>query len=216
MTPLRLSPPQWRVLRHLATYSATAMRTGFLAKRVRDTTGADDADLTGLADLGHITGRLHGGDGPPLAITLRSHRGDPRLRIHLTPTGKSAAQAIEIAHRALRHLRAHAPAPLTLTELQHDAGVGDDTLTELEACGFIDIAPMCPECEEPAERATPTSWTPAWGRAPSWSHLDGEPLCPVVGANGYQPATPTSTDRRITLTSIGRRYAEPHTSQDRS
>ncbi|MGW4640780.1 hypothetical protein ACWEN6_19760 [Sphaerisporangium sp. NPDC004334] len=215
MTPLRLSPPQWRVLRYLATYSATATRTGFLARRVQDITGAGDAYLTGLADLGHITGRLHGGDDQLYPIIMQTVR-NPRLRICLTSSGKSAAETIEVAYRALHHLRTHAPAPLTLTTLQDDAGIGQDTLTELEARGFIEVTPICPECEEPAEHAAPTSWTPAWGRAPSWSHLDGEPLCPVVGANGYQPATPTTTDRQVTITGFGRRYTEPHTSQDRS
>lgn len=55
------------------------------------------------------------------------------------------------------------------------------------------MAPMiCPECEEPAHNMAPHSWTPAWGPAPSWSHTDGEPLCPVMGSSGYVPASPVS------------------------
>ncbi len=49
---------------------------------------------------------------------------------------------------------------------------------------------VCPECGEPAEENAPGRWTPANGPAPTWSHLDGEPLCPVVGQNGYEPAHP--------------------------
>ena len=53
---------------------------------------------------------------------------------------------------------------------------------------------VCPECGEPAQARPPTSWTPAWGPAPAHSHTDGEPLCPVVGPTGYQPATPVHPD----------------------
>lgn len=49
---------------------------------------------------------------------------------------------------------------------------------------------VCSQCSEPAEETSPSSWTPAWGEAPQWSHVDGEPLCPVVGANGYEPCAP--------------------------
>lgn len=51
-------------------------------------------------------------------------------------------------------------------------------------------AMVCPECGEAAEYRAPSRWTPAWGETPRWSHADGEPLCPVVGADGYQPAQP--------------------------
>ncbi|MGW3734742.1 hypothetical protein [Streptomyces sp. NPDC005148] len=49
---------------------------------------------------------------------------------------------------------------------------------------------VCSQCGEPAEESEPSAWTPAWGEPPRWSHRDGEPLCPVVGANGYEPAQP--------------------------
>jgi hypothetical protein len=60
---------------------------------------------------------------------------------------------------------------------------------------------QCPECAEPATRRSPSSWTPAWGPAPAYSHLDGEPLCPVVGDHGYQPTEPVA---------ITHHPAEPH------
>ncbi|MEX5633852.1 antirestriction protein ArdA [Parafrankia sp. FMc2] len=54
-----------------------------------------------------------------------------------------------------------------------------DQAERLERVGYA-----CPECEEPIieevqglDRAT-------------WAHEDGEPLCPVVGPGGYQPAQP--------------------------
>jgi hypothetical protein len=45
----------------------------------------------------------------------------------------------------------------------------------------------CEECGEPAVEVEPTSWNPCWGTKPQWSHEDGEPLCPVLGADGYGP-----------------------------
>jgi len=52
--------------------------------------------------------------------------------------------------------------------------------------------PTCPECGEPAIRAAdprpdryPATFPPI-----TWTHLDGEPLCPVIGPDGYQPAEP--------------------------
>lgn len=56
---------------------------------------------------------------------------------------------------------------------------------------------LCPECGEPAQRKPPRSNVPyaAHGMAtPEFSHLDGEPLCPVVGDAGYQPADPVDAD----------------------
>jgi hypothetical protein len=53
---------------------------------------------------------------------------------------------------------------------------------------------VCPECGEPAVPRPPSSWTPAWGPRPAHSHADGEPLCPVVGAGGYRPASPVHPD----------------------
>ena len=53
---------------------------------------------------------------------------------------------------------------------------------------------LCPECGEPAVPRPPTSWTPAWGPRPPYSHNDGEPLCPVIGTHGYQPADPVHPD----------------------
>jgi hypothetical protein len=49
---------------------------------------------------------------------------------------------------------------------------------------------VCPECGEPVQRRPPASWQPAWGPRPGWSHLDGEPLCPMMGPQGYRPAEP--------------------------
>lgn len=61
-----------------------------------------------------------------------------------------------------------------------------------EAAGEIQGAAAwaCPECGEPVINIPPRRWPGALGSPPAWSHLDGEPLCPIVGPNGYQPATP--------------------------
>ena len=50
----------------------------------------------------------------------------------------------------------------------------------------------CPECGEPAVARPPTRWTNANGPRPERSHRDGEPLCPVMTAQGYRPARPTT------------------------
>lgn len=46
----------------------------------------------------------------------------------------------------------------------------------------------CPECGELVQAKQPVAWNPKWGPAPDASHLDGEPLCPVIGDSGYEPA----------------------------
>lgn len=56
---------------------------------------------------------------------------------------------------------------------------------------------VCPECGEPVEARTPDSMMPwqAHGMtAPEYAHPGGEPLCPVVGENGYEPAQPVPAD----------------------
>jgi hypothetical protein len=50
---------------------------------------------------------------------------------------------------------------------------------------------MCPECHEPVVEKPPIRWHWAWGPTPRYSHHpDREPLCPVVGDDGYEPAEP--------------------------
>jgi hypothetical protein len=49
---------------------------------------------------------------------------------------------------------------------------------------------ICPECHEPAIYNPLYIWNVRFGSLPRYSHLDGEPLCPVVGNNGYEPAQP--------------------------
>jgi hypothetical protein len=51
----------------------------------------------------------------------------------------------------------------------------------------------CPECGEVAVERPPVSMGLASLRSTkphTFSHFDGEPLCPVVGADGYEPAQP--------------------------
>lgn len=55
----------------------------------------------------------------------------------------------------------------------------------------------CPECSEQAQPAPPDtilSYASHGIAVPAWSHLDGEPLCPVMGPGGYEPATPVEED----------------------
>lgn len=60
---------------------------------------------------------------------------------------------------------------------------------------ITDPSLICPECGEPALATPPRTWTPAWGPPPPYAHADGEPLCPVVGSGGYEPAQPVPNDR---------------------
>lgn len=56
------------------------------------------------------------------------------------------------------------------------------------------INPVCSECWEPVIDLPPETLVP--GLVESWSHLDGEPLCPVVGRLGYEPAAPIEAPLR--------------------
>ncbi|MEO3799967.1 hypothetical protein [Nonomuraea sp. B1E8] len=137
MNLLRLPSAQWRVLRYLATYSVTATRVGFRATQLRKHTGADRADLVAVADLRYITGRLHKTQQTyPISMQTADN---PLLRVHLTKAGKTAADRLDAPYRALRYLRAYGPLPPAT--LQHGAGVSPDTLTELEALGYIETTP---------------------------------------------------------------------------
>jgi hypothetical protein len=49
---------------------------------------------------------------------------------------------------------------------------------------------MCPECHESVVYNPRWIWNVHFGMLPEYSHLDGEPLCPVMGDNGYEPAQP--------------------------
>lgn len=57
---------------------------------------------------------------------------------------------------------------------------------------FTSRAPslVCPECREAARDRPPHDWPLlAWRQLPRYSHRDGTPLCPVIGADGYEPAS---------------------------
>ncbi|GAA1105097.1 hypothetical protein [Nocardiopsis composta] len=50
----------------------------------------------------------------------------------------------------------------------------------------------CPECGEAAQAKPPRIWAVGTAR-PAHSHLDGEPLCPVMTRWGYRPAEAVTT-----------------------
>lgn len=77
-------------------------------------------------------------------------------------------------------------------------------LVKLDAFRRTRAARMaCPVCHEPALPRPPRRWVAAYGPHPAWSHVDGEPLCPVVGADGYRPA------RRGCVLRLSRRTHRP-------
>ena len=49
---------------------------------------------------------------------------------------------------------------------------------------------VCPVCAEPVRACPPRRWPAVLGPRPRHAHLDGEPLCPVIGSRGYQPGRP--------------------------
>ena len=56
---------------------------------------------------------------------------------------------------------------------------------------------ICPECEEPVENKAPTTISPDAGPKRDWRHKRGkDPLCPIVGRRGYEPAKPVREGRR--------------------
>ncbi|MBL7491178.1 hypothetical protein I6A60_38635 [Frankia sp. AgB1.9] len=54
---------------------------------------------------------------------------------------------------------------------------------------------VCPECGEPAVPHRPAVPAVAGRDDGTWSHRDGQPLCPVIGPHGYQPADPVAARR---------------------
>jgi hypothetical protein len=57
------------------------------------------------------------------------------------------------------------------------------------------MSKVCPECGERATNRPPAGAKNGWAssvddRRLMWSHVDGEPLCPVMTDSGYQPALP--------------------------
>jgi hypothetical protein len=75
------------------------------------------------------------------------------------------------------------PVPYQLTDLPDPAPERATEVVGLE----------CPECGEDAVEQAPAALVPydAHDRAiPRYAHPDGEPLCPVMGARGYEPAQP--------------------------
>jgi hypothetical protein len=70
------------------------------------------------------------------------------------------------------------------------------TLTDPPADLPAPPAPTCPGCGERAVRRSPVSLVP-WGAhglvVSVWCHVDGEPLCPVLGLLGYLPIEPVTS-----------------------
>jgi hypothetical protein len=135
MDPLRLTPGQWRALRYLHTYSTSAGRIGFRATQLRERSGVTDEELGGLADLGHVAGRLHGDSSAPAPSIVITARANAKLRIHLTKPGKQAARRIAPALRTLEILSIYGP--MTVDDVENDAGADPDTLERLFRLGRL-------------------------------------------------------------------------------
>ena len=55
---------------------------------------------------------------------------------------------------------------------------------------FTVILPVVPQA--PTAQPWADTWTSGGQTLPQWSHTDGQPLCPVVGPHGYEPAQPVT------------------------
>lgn len=77
-----------------------------------------------------------------------------------------------------------------------DAGqepVGGRAGVAVQAGPDVVVGLECPECGEDAVEQRPDTLVPNEAQGmeiPSCAHLDGEPLCPVMGPRGYEPAQP--------------------------
>ncbi|MFI6907333.1 hypothetical protein ACIBKY_39165 [Nonomuraea sp. NPDC050394] len=229
MSPLKLNPPQWRILRLLGANHASATRAGLRAPYVRDLCAATPADLNTLANLGHITGRLHGSTDTPTADLVHAASADRKLRLHLTPAGKSAAAILDTAYRALNHLNVYgAYGALPVATLHHDAGVGLDTLTQLQRHGHVHTTPgaflawrsggYTHLCGPPRTTGAfdsdpcPTCGTRPTAGARIWADGYGETYCDRC-ARHHAGASPTTL---VTLTSTGASHVGRPAPQDPS
>jgi hypothetical protein len=82
------------------------------------------------------------------------------------------------------------------------SGHRDRTDADATENGSTSTDMRCSECAEPAVNRPPTTqpWASTRTEAhqqplPEWSHTDGEPLCPVVGEHGYEPAQPVPANQ---------------------
>jgi hypothetical protein len=59
---------------------------------------------------------------------------------------------------------------------------------------------VCPQCRKPVLSEPPAQWITAYGPLPQSCHLDGQPLCPVPGPDGYHPADPVPVENVYIVT----------------
>jgi hypothetical protein len=107
------------------------------------------------------------------------------------------AGSVGLCEELDEHLAAHPELQDHPIHGRYWSGPDDDgerpTGEDQPAAGADMVGLVCPECGEDAVEQPPTALVPYQAHeqaVPAYSHPDGEPLCPVMGPRGYQPADP--------------------------
>ncbi|MEU4225993.1 hypothetical protein AB0F17_16990 [Nonomuraea sp. NPDC026600] len=220
--PLRLTPSQWRIMRYLGSYSASATRVGFRADQLCEHTSTEPADLGDLADSGYIAGRERGSAWEPAPDVVRDATNPKRLNVHITTQGKKAATILEAATFALLHLRVHGSLPTDF--LRGELGTDNDTLARLERCAYTQTIPgdhlawhegstvrvyQAQQRIDPHWTCTSCNALPRAG-ATIWVDITDAPIdrhCDPCARRKAKVAVPSAL---VTLTKLGRRYSDPY------
>ncbi|AQZ67579.1 unnamed protein product [[Actinomadura] parvosata subsp. kistnae] len=220
MNPLRLTPPQWRILRYLLTYSASAARVGFRADQLGERTSTRLDDLHDLADAEYIAGREHGSAWGPAPDVVHDVTNPRKLNVHLTAPGKKAAELLHAATDALLHLRVYGPLPSDF--LQAEIGVPTDVLAQLEQVGYTTTTTSGSYAAwrdghtvhvyravlrvEPSDTCTGCKGRTLAG-ATVWLNLrTADRYCDPCARRKNRVLVPSPL---VTLTKLGRRYSDP-------
>ncbi|MGH8918119.1 MAG: hypothetical protein ACRD0H_07250, partial [Actinomycetes bacterium] len=105
----------------------------------------------------------------------------------------------DLSEQATRLARAAAGTNLDDEPVQHEPNVDFRQHLDSDGPGVAgrpvrDVVRLeCPECGEDAVEQQPETLVPYSTHeieVPRYAHSDGEPLCPVIGSSGYEPAQP--------------------------
>lgn len=156
-----------------------------------------------LTRLRAVSGRGAGADPTERAAFLADkHALIARIEAAQADTGRETSAGPPDRLRMPQQQRADAVArlaqPLPPDDPAEIAARITELRTRIAAPAAADAGPeviglVCPECGEDAIDRPPTTLVPYASHGmdrPDYSHPDGEPLCPVIGPHGYQPAEP--------------------------
>jgi hypothetical protein len=156
----------------------------------------DDAlAANGLSRNGWLLSHFVPGSTTPIARTLIADEAELDRKLAAgTGLRVEIRRLSEVPDHEMRDLLWHTPAQPETQASRPPTAAG--SATPAGGANVTDYEWQCPGCGEPAVEDAPDRWTQAYGPAPRFSHYDGEPLCPVMGPNGYEPAQPEPRDPR--------------------